>query len=318
MDDTETINRRPDQSMTTPEPSTQSNPRLPHARLYRPFRRNGPYGAHRLYSYWGPWMPPIDYGVGPEQVRYRQRLYRFYGLWLGALFLLIPYLCLLGDRLLAVIPGIGVVSRVMDRVVPIIDIVAGHYPDSAATAAAMSVNLIVLTILAAIVVGLRWRALTVDGYSDISIALYNSTWRRIYGRQEPVANGRLAYRVSNQLGLLSLILVAPSIIASLWSGPHPYLHILDMGIFDGRAFTNKLFWNGPFSFLKDATHSHAALLALMFLQNGFVYVSLVGLLYCCLWPCRRAAYLNDQAYLQARVASGLDNPDPRHGKIGEI
>lgn len=298
MDDTETANRRQDQPMTIPEPQVPSNASLPHARFYRAFTVNGPYGAHRLYSYRGPWMPPIDYGVGPEHVRNRQRLYRFYGLWLGGLFLLIPYLCLLGDRLLAVTPGMGGVSRVMDRVVPIIDIVANHYTDSAATSAAISVNLIVLTILAGIVVALRWRALKVDGYSDISMALYNSTWRKIYGRQEPATNGRLAYRVSNQLGLFSLSLVAPSVIASLWSGHHPYIHILDMGIFDGRIFTSKLFWNGPFSFLKDATHSHAALLALMFLQNGFVYVSLIGLLYCCLWPWRRAAYRNDQAYLR--------------------
>ena len=296
MGDTQTTDRRQDRDMVPPEPSIPSD-MSSRARPYRPFTVNGPYGAHRLYSYRGPWMPPIDYGAGPERVRFMQRLYRFYGIQLAGLFLLTPFFCLLSGRFLAATPGMGAVSRAIGHVVPIIDMVARHYTDSAAIAAAMSVNLIVLTMLATIAVGLRWRALKVDGYSDMSIALYNSAWRKIYSRQEPAANGRLAYRVSNQLGLLPLITCAPSVIAPLWGRHSSYLHMLDVGIFDGRVFTNKIFWNGPFSFLKDAIHSHAALLALMFFQNGFFYVALVGLLYFCLWPWRRAAYRNDQAYL---------------------
>jgi hypothetical protein len=193
-------------------------------------------------------------------------------------------------------------DRIMGHAVPIINLVASHYPDLAAVAAAMSVNLIVLTLLATLVVGLRWQAYKGDGYSDVSMVLYNTRWRKRFARQKPMDNARLAYRVGNRLGFLPLMLCAPSIVMAILHMNGPYLNILDVGIFDGRVFTNKLFWNGPFSFLKDAIHSHAALLALMFFQNGFIYVSLIGLLYSCLWPWRRAAYYNDQAYMRSVYA----------------
>ncbi len=300
MDDTETTDQRQDFAMT-PEPSAPSDT-PPHARPYRPFTVNGPYGAHRIYSYRGPWMPPMDYGVGPERVRYMQRLYRFYGLWLGGLFLLIPYLCLLGGRLLAAIPNMSAMDRVMNHALPIVNLVANHYPNSAAVAAAMSINLVVLTLLATLVVGLRWHAYKDDGYSDVSMALYNARWRKSFAQQKPLNNARLAYRVGNHLGFFSLILAAPSIVMALLRLNNPYLNFLDVGIFDGRIFTVRLLWNGPLSFLKGATHSHAALLALMFFQNGAIYTAFVGLLYCGLWPWRRAAYRNDQAYMRSVYA----------------
>lgn len=292
----------------TSEPSAPSGT-SPHARPYRPFTVHGPYGAHRIYSYLGPWMPPMDYGVGSERVRYMQRLYRFYGMQVALFLLLIPYLCLVYGPFLAAIPGMSAVSGPMGRLVPIVGIVAHNYQNQPAMAAAISVNLIMITIVTIIVASLQWRAFRGDGYSDLSIMLYNRIWRYVYQKKRPLASACVAYYANNQVAILGLFLAGPTLIASWWR----LKGLPDVGLFDGRIFSaSHAYGDGPFTVMASAIHSHTGLFWLMLGQDATLYAAIQGgLLYAALWPLRRAAYRNDRAYLQARVASGLDDPTSR-------
>ena len=252
----------------------------------------------------------MDYGVGPERVRYMQRLYRFYGMQIALVFLLVPAFCLLVRHpILEAVPGILALSRILAGFFPVIAIVAPHYPNPKAISVAIALNISMAMMLSAIVIILRWRALRSEGYSDLGVMLYSRFARYTQRNKNPLSSASLTYRGSNYLGVPVLFLSIPTLIAGWW----PINSSANFGIFDGHIFLPSYGYrhDGPFAVMARAIYSHISLFWLMVGQEVFVYIALVGLLYTITWPMRRAAHRNDQAYLQARVASGLDDPAPK-------
>lgn len=296
--------------MATPEPPLHSEASA-HGHIYRPFMVNGPYGAHRIYSYRGPWMPPMDYGADPRHARYVDRLSYFRGLILPALSILIAKLCLDARNPLAATPGVDGLGQMGARFLPIIDVIANHHSNAGVWRAAMTVNLLAMLLLTGTVLILWARVFQKEGYSDLSILLYNRRWRSLNKTTRAQAAGKRIYYSFNVLFMGIVLILGPSIQA-LWVAPSGVLfRSADIGLFDGRLFTNPRPTLGIIAPMLNAPHSLDALWYLMVGQDYILWAVLFGLFYTTLWPLRRAAYRNDRAYLQARLASGLDDPKPK-------
>ena len=311
MDNTEITHRRQNRSMTIPEPQAPSDAPPPHARPYRPFTVNGPYGAHRIYSYRGPWMPPIDYGANLRHARYVDLLNYFQGFILPFLAIPLANAVLSVRNTLVEIPEARNLGKLGASLLPVIELVAKHHANPGVWQTAMTVNMLVMTAFTTIVIILWGRAFRREGYSDLSITLYSRQWRHLNRRTRPLSACKRVFYGTN-LVYGSILVLFGSTVSGLWAAPSSlfYTHFMDFGIFDGRIFTH-LQPNMPGVVVRmtQAEHSLNALRYLMVGQDFFIWMILFGLFYVALWPLRRAAYRNDLAYILARAEWGIDLPD---------
>lgn len=308
MNDTETINRRQDAPMATPEPPLHSGASAP-AHIYRPFTVNGPYGAHRLYNYRGPWMPPIDYGTDPRHVRSVRRLSIFQGAILPLLCIPIASLSLYGRDVFAAIPGASGLGRLGARLLPIIDLIAASHTDPKPWQVAMTLNILAMLAVCGMVF-FKWaNVFQREGYSDLSLILYSKYWRTQNVKTTALAACRRTFHAYNVL-YGAILLLMGSAITGLWAAPSGslYIRLLDLGLFDGRILTDPTpALPGFMAAMTQAQQSLGALLYLMVGQDMVLWMILSGLFYIGLWPLRRAAYRNDLAYVKAGIMMGSDN-----------
>ena len=289
----------------TPEPSAPPDT-PPHARPYRPFTVNGPYGAHRIYSYRGPWMPPMDYGADPRYMRYVNRLSLIRGLAPPVFSILITQLMLMARNGLARLPAAQFVGQIGARLFPAIADVGEARAHPLVWQVAMTWNILLMVIIVVVVEILWVQVYQRHGFSDLLIMLINKRWR-------PFNRGVCPQRVSKRIFygqtvlFAGILLLVGQAFLGLWIR-HPNFILIgaDGGLFDGRLFTRPPV--APFyAPMVAARHAMSALRYLMIGQDVIVWMTLSGVFFTAMWPWRRAAYRNDQAYLRARMAVGLDN-----------
>ena len=132
-------------------------------------------------------------------------------------------------------------------------------------------------------------------------------------RWRPFNRGRCPQRVSKRIFhghtvlYAGILFLAGQGFLGLWiHHPSFLLSGADGGLFDGRLFIRAPV--APFyAPMVAARRTMSALRYLMIGQDVIVWMILSGAFFTAMWPWRRAAYRNDQAYLRARMTFGLDS-----------